>query len=236
VPAGASGPHTGVMSGTYEDRRQRRGGHRIALLLRPAAGWAAAVAASATLLAACGGAPGSSSTAGTTPSSGTVTGAPATATGAAPASAAPTTSAAQAAGGSMGCLAGTWRTNSISVPQVHASGGAGGILTISPGGAFSVNYNGIQPMTFNYNGVKGSMQYSGQASGQLHVSGDKLSGVTRSSTFNVKSQINGVAMNLPLPKVTPGTTAPWIGYTCAGNTLTLIQPSPGGSWTLTRTS
>jgi hypothetical protein len=223
------------MSRTHDDRRRWRGGHRIAALLRPGAGWAAAAAASATLLVACGGASGSAGTAGSTPSSGTVTGAPAT-TSAPAAPAATTTPAAGAAGGSMGCLAGTWRTNSISVPEVAASGGSGGTLTISPTGAFSVNYNGIKPMTFNYNGVKGSMQYSGQASGQLHVSGDKLSGVTQSSTFNIKSQINGVAMNLPLPKVTPGTTAPWIGYTCSGNTLTLVQPPPGGSWTLTRTS
>jgi hypothetical protein len=220
------------MSGIHDDRRHRRGGHPVAELLRPAAGWAAAAAVSATLLVACGGASGSAGTADSTPSSGTVTGAPATRS-AAPA--ATTTPATQAAGGSMGCLAGTWRTNSISVPQVHASGGSGGILTVSPTGAFSVNYNGIKPMTFNYNGVKGSMQYSGQASGQLHVSGGKLSGVTQSSSFNVKSQINGVAMNLPLPKVTPGTTAPWIGYTCSGNTLTLVEPPPGGSWTLTRT-
>jgi hypothetical protein len=221
------------MLGTHDDRRQRRGGHRIAAWPRPAAGWAVAAAASATLLAACGGSSGSAGTADSTPSSGTVTPAPASA---APASAAPTASVAQAAGGSMGCLAGTWRTNNISVPQVHASGGSGGILTVSPGGAFLINYDGIKPMTFSFSGGKGTMQYSGQASGQLHVTGDKLSGVTQSSSFNVKSQINGVAFNLPLPKVTPGSTAPWIGYTCSGNTLTLIQPPPGGTWTLTRTS
>jgi hypothetical protein len=221
------------MLGTHDDRRQRRGGHRIAAWPRPAAGWAVAAAASATLLAACGGSSGSAGTADSTPSSGTVTAAPSSA---APASAAPTASVAQAAGGSMGCLAGTWRTNNISVPQVHASGGSGGILTVSPGGAFLINYDGIKPMSFSFSGGKGTMQYSGQASGQLHVTGDKLSGVTQSSSFNVKSQINGVAFNLPLPKVTPGTTAPWIGYTCSGNTLTLIQPPPGGTWTLTRTS
>jgi hypothetical protein len=39
-----------------------------------------------------------------------------------------------------------------------------------------VNYHGIQPMTFSYNGVKGSMQYSGQASGQLRVSGNNERG------------------------------------------------------------
>jgi hypothetical protein len=218
------------MLGTHDNRRPRRGGHRIAAVLRPAAGWAVAAAASATLLAACGGSSGSAGTADSTPSSGSVTGASAAA------SAAPTASAAQAAGGSMGCLAGTWRTNDISVPQVHASGGSGGILTVSPGGAFLINYAGIKPMTFSFSGGKGTMQYSGQASGQLHATGDKLSGVTQSSSFNVKSQINGVAFNLPLPKVTPGTTAPWIGYTCSGNTLTLIDPPPGGTWTLTRTS
>jgi hypothetical protein len=136
----------------------------------------------------------------------------------------------------MGCLAGTWRTNSISLPQIKASGGAGGIVTIGSTGAFAVNYNGIQPMTFSFDGVKGSMQYSGQASGQLRVSGNKLSGVTQSSTFNIKSQINGVSTTLPLPKVKPGTTVPWIGYTCSGNTLTLIQPAPGGTWSMTRTS
>jgi hypothetical protein len=83
---------------------------------------------------------------------------------------------------------------------------------------------------------KGSLRYSGQASGQLRVSGNKLSGVTRSSTFNVKSQINGVSFNLPLPKVTAGSTAPWVGYTCSGNTLTLIEPQSAGTWSLTRTS
>jgi hypothetical protein len=223
------------MSGTHDGRRHGRRGRPIAALLRPSAGWAAAAAASATLLVACGGASGPAGTAGGTPSSGTVTGAPATTSAAPAVSAATTTPAAQAAGGSMGCLAGTWRTNSISVPAVHASGGAGGMLTVSPTGAFSINYNGIKPMTFSYNGVKGSMQYSGQASGQLQVSGDKLSGVTQSSTFSVKSQINGVAINLPLPKVAPGTTAPWTSYTCSGNTLTLVPPPPGGSWTLTRT-
>jgi len=136
----------------------------------------------------------------------------------------------------MGCLAGTWRTNSISLPEFKASGGAGGMLTVDSTGAFAVNYNGIRPMTFNYNGVKGSMQYSGQASGQLRVSGNKLSGVTQSSTFNVKSQINGVSFSLPLPKVKAGAAAPWVGYTCSGNTLTLIEPASDGTWSLTRTS
>jgi len=136
----------------------------------------------------------------------------------------------------MGCLAGTWRTNSINLPEFKASGGAGGMLTIGGTGTFAVNYNGVQPMTFNYNGVKGSMQYSGQASGQLRVSGSKLSGVTQSSTFNVKSQINGVSFSLPLPKVKAGTAAPWVGYTCSGNTLTLIEPASAGTWSLTRTS
>jgi hypothetical protein len=136
----------------------------------------------------------------------------------------------------MGCLAGTWQTNSVSFPGMNISGGAGGILTISPTGAFVANYSHISPMTFDYNGVKGSMQYSGQASGQLRVSGSKLSGVTRSSTFNVKSQINGASFSLPLPKVKVGSTAPWVSYTCSGNTLTLLEPPPGGSWSMTRTS
>jgi hypothetical protein len=83
------------------------------------------------------------------------------------------------------------------------------MLTVSGTGAFSVNYSGIQPMSFSDNGVKGSIQYSGQASGQLQVSGSRLSGTTQSSTFKVKSKINGVSFNLPLPKVTAGTKAPW---------------------------
>jgi hypothetical protein len=136
----------------------------------------------------------------------------------------------------MGCLAGTWTTASVNVPQVKLSGGQGGTLTITGTGAFNINYAGIQPMTFDYNGVKGSMQYSGQADGQLRLNGSKLSGVTQSSTFKVKSEIDGRSFSLPLPKVKEGTTAPWIGYTCSGNTLTLIDPPPGGGLTLTRTS
>jgi len=212
------------MSGTQHDHCRRPG----RALLRLAAGWIAAAAASAALLAACGGSSGTASTGAGTPSSGTVTGS----SPAAPAS----TSAAQATGGSMGCLAGSWQTQSVSVPQVKLTGGAGGTLTVSGTGAFTVNYAGMQPMTFSYNGVKGSMQYSGEATGQLRVSGDQLTGVTQASTFKVKSQINGVSMNLPLPKVKPGTKAPWIGYSCSGNTLKLIDPPPGGSLTLTRTS
>src|ERR1700735_5011520 len=138
------------MLGTHDDRRPRRGGLRITEVLRPAAGWAVAAAASATLLAACGGSPGSAGTADSTPSSGSVTGASAAASAARPPPAPPTAPAPQAAGGSMGCLAGTWRTNNISVPQVHASGGSGGILTVSPGGAFLFNYDGMQPMTFSF--------------------------------------------------------------------------------------
>jgi hypothetical protein len=38
------------------------------------------------------------------------------------------------------------------------------------------------------------------------------------------------------PKVTAGTQAPWVGYTCSGNTLTLIEPSPGGTWSMSRVS
>lgn len=136
----------------------------------------------------------------------------------------------------MGCLAGTWRTSNITVPEVKASGGAGGTPTISGTGAFVVNYDGIAPMTFSFNGVSGSMQYSGQANGQLRVSGDKLSGTTQSSTFKVKSKINGVSYSLPLPKVAAGTQAPWVGYTCSGNTLTLIEPPPGGTWSMSRVS
>jgi hypothetical protein len=39
----------------------------------------------------------------------------------------------------MGCPAGTWRTNSISFRHIAISG-AGGMLTISPTGAFDMNY------------------------------------------------------------------------------------------------
>ncbi len=218
------------MSGT---KRGRRGPHyrdHARTQLR-AIGWAAGAVTMMAVLAACGGASSSASGAAGTPSSGTVTGSPA-----ASAASSPSAAATQAAGGSLGCLAGSWRTNSINFPEFKATGGAGGMLTISSTGAFVVNYSGIQPMTFSYNGVKGSMQYSGQASGQLRVSGDKLSGVTQSSTFKVKSEINGVSFSLPLPKVTAGSAAPWVGYTCSGNTLTLINPPPGGSWSLTRTS
>jgi hypothetical protein len=182
-----------------------------------------------TLLAACGGSSGSAGGAASTPSAGS----PAASS---PAASSPSAAATQAAGGSLGCLAGTWRTNSISLPQFKASGGAGGMVTIGSTGTFVVNYTGIQPMTFSFNGTKGSMQYSGQASGQLRVTGSKLSGVTQSSTFNVKSQINGVNFTLPLPKVKAGTAAPWVGYTCSGNTLTLIEPGSDGTWSLTRTS
>jgi hypothetical protein len=135
----------------------------------------------------------------------------------------------------MGCLAGTWRSNSISDPQLGLSGGAGGILTVSSDGAFVVDYSSVQPMTFDYHGVKGSMQYSGKASGQLRVRGDKLSGVTRSSTFAVKSMINGVSMTLPLPKVAPGTSVPWQTFSCSGSTLTLVNKAPAPSWSMTRT-
>jgi hypothetical protein len=91
-------------------------------------------------------------------------------------------------------------------------------------------------MTFTYNGVKGSIQYRARASGQLRVNGSKLSGVTQSSTFSVTSKINGTSFSLPLPKVQVGNTAPWIGYTSSGSTLTLLLPSPGGSWSMTKTS
>jgi hypothetical protein len=178
------------------------------------------------LVAACGGSTGSAGTA-STPSGSAASASPA---------ASPSAAATQAAGGSVGCLAGTWRTNSISFPAAKASGGAGGMLTISGTGAFTVNYADIQPMTFSYNGVSGSIQYSGQASGQLEVSGSKLTGVTKSSTFHVKSDVNGASVNLPLPKVEAGTAAPWVGYTCSGNTLTLLEPPPGGTWSLTRAS
>jgi hypothetical protein len=134
----------------------------------------------------------------------------------------------------MGCLAGTWATNTISIPEFKVSGGQGGTLTVSGTGAFDIDYADMGPMTFDDNGVKGSMQYRGQAAGQLRLDGSKLSGVTQSSTFAVTSKINGHSFNLPLPKVRPGTTAPWIGYTCSGSTLTLIDPPPGGSLTLTR--
>jgi hypothetical protein len=203
--------------------------------VRPA-GWAAAAVATAALLTACGGSSGSASTPSSGSSAGSSSPGGATAAASAAPTASPATSSGQAAGGSIGCLAGTWRTNSISLPQVKASGGAGGMLTVSGTGAFSVNYSGIQPMSFSDNGVKGSIQYSGQASGQLQVSGSRLSGTTQSSTFKVKSKINGVSFNLPLPKVTAGTKAPWVGYTCSGDTLTLIEPPPGGSWSMTRVS
>jgi hypothetical protein len=61
-------------------------------------------------------------------------------------------------------------------------------------------------------------------------------GCLAGTSFKVKSQINGVSFNLPLPKVVPGSQVPWVGYTCSGNTLTLINPPPGGSWSMTRTS
>jgi len=215
------------MSGT---QRQLRVGGRAA---RPSWSGDALAAAAAALLAACGASGGSAGTAASTPPAGSS----AASTGGSPTtSAAPATSAAQAAGGSMGCLAGTWRTNSISLQRFKASGGAGGTLTVGDTGSFTVNYSGIRPMTFSYNGVKGSMQYSGQESGQLKVSGSKLSGTTQSSSFKVRSQINGVSFNLPLPKVAPGTSAPWVGYTCSGNTLTLIEPAHDGTWSMTRVS
>ena len=203
--------------------RAPRAVHGCRTGLYHAGGWVTAAAASAVLLAGCGGS--TTSTAGSTSSGGS----------SAATSASPAASAAPAAGGSIGCLTGTWRSNNISDPQLGLSGGAGGTLTVSSGGAFAINYDGVQPMKFHYHGVKGSMQYSGQASGQLRVSGDKLSGVTRSSTFAIKSMINGVSFSLPLPKVSPGASVPWQTFSCAGNTLTLINKAPAASWTMSRT-
>jgi len=216
------------MSKTMRGHRGSRHFTNNATRPQAVAGTAAAVAAMLTLLAACG---GSSSPASS--SSGSPASAPSNTSAAAASS--PSAAATQAAGGSMGCLAGTWTTSDINVPQIKLSGGQGGTLTISGTGAFDINYAAIKPMTFDDNGLKGSMQYGGQATGQLKLNGSKLSGVTQSSTFKVRSQINGHSFSLPLPKVRPGTTAPWIGYTCSGNTLTLIDPPPGGSMTLTRT-
>jgi hypothetical protein len=214
------------MSKTMRGHRGARNFTSNGIRPQAVAGTAAAAAALLTLLAACG---GSSSPASS--SSGSPASAP---SNTAAAASSPSAVATQAAGGSMGCLAGTWTTSNISAPEIKLSGGQGGTLTISGTGAFDIDYADIKPMTFEDNGLKGSMQYRGQATGQLKLDGSKLSGVTQSSTFKVTSQINGHSFSLPLPKVRPGTTAPWIGYTCTGNTLTLIDPPPGGSMTLTR--
>jgi hypothetical protein len=220
VPCVAADPDTGGMSAT---NRASRASHGRRAGLYHAGGWVTAAAAAAALLAACGGSSAATSTAGNTSSGGGTT------------SASPAVSAAPAAGGSMGCLTGAWRSNSISDPQLGLSGGAGGTLTVSGTGAFTINYGDVQPMKFHYHGVKGSMRYSGQASGELRVRGDKLSGVTRSSTFAVRSTINGVSFNVPLPKVSPGASVPWQTFSCSGNTLTLVNKAPAPSWSMTRT-
>jgi len=136
----------------------------------------------------------------------------------------------------MGCLTGTWRSTSIKDPELKLTGGTGGTLTISSNGAFVVNYSGVRPMTFSEDGLKGSMTYSGQATGQLRVNGGKLSGTTRTSTFAVKSKINGTSFKLPLPKVVAGSKAPWQAFSCSGDTLSLINPSPAPTWKWIRTS
>lgn len=218
------------MSGNLRDDRAHGNDsgpeYRTAPRWPHAASLAVAAAALAAVLTACGGSSGSSGTTAST-SSGTST------TSVAPSA---TPSAAAAGGGSIGCLAGTWRSTSIRASGLNITGGAGGVLTISGNGAFVVNYSGIQPMTFTLNGLKGSMTYSGQATGQLRVNGSKLSGTTRTSTFAVKSDINGTSFKLPLPKVVAGASAPWQSFTCSGNTLALINPTPAATWNWTRTS
>lgn len=136
----------------------------------------------------------------------------------------------------MGYLAGTWRSSRVSVASLKVSGGAAGVLTVGESGAFTADYGGIQPMKFSDDGLAGTMQYRGKVTGQLHASGNKLTGTTSSSTFRVRSQVNGTSFSLPLPKVAAGTTVPWLSYTCSGNSLTLITAPPASTWYLTRTS
>jgi hypothetical protein len=135
----------------------------------------------------------------------------------------------------MGCLAGTWRSTSLSDPSIKVSGGAGAVLTVSSSGAFTMNENATKPMTISYNGINGTMRYRGLETGQFRISGNRLSGTTTTSTFSVKSKVNGVNINIPVPQATPGSTVPFLSFTCSGNTLTLVAPQES-TWHFTRTS
>jgi hypothetical protein len=135
----------------------------------------------------------------------------------------------------MGCLAGTWRATSLSYPSMEISGGGGAVLMVSKSGIFTMNEDTATPMTISYNGINGTMRYKGLETGKFRVTGDKLSGTTRTSTFSVSTQINGVSVKSPVPQVAAGSTVPWLSFSCSGDKLTLVT-AQGSTWHFTRTS
>jgi hypothetical protein len=219
------------MSGNAHDRareKESRSADRRCPNLPRSAGLAFAAATLAILAAACGGSSGSAGSAG-------AGAAASTSSGNSP-SASPSAAAAAAAGGSMGCLAGSWRSNNVSDANLHIVGGAGAILTISGNGHFVMNAAGMKPLTAAEAGIKTSMRFVGQESGVFRVSGNKLTGTYHPGNLTVRASFGGTTINLPLSKFSKDSNGvAWESFSCSGNTLTMINPPPASSWTFSRT-
>jgi Lipocalin-like domain len=137
----------------------------------------------------------------------------------------------------MGCLTGTWRSNSLTDARLSLKGGSGAVLTISGNGTFVMNADSMHSMSFSQSGLHGSISFSGQETGTFRVSGTKLTGVYHLGTFAASSDVNGIKFKLPLSKFGEGNKAlGWQSFNCSGNTLTMINPPPASTWTFTRTS
>ena len=202
------------------------------------------------VVAACGlvvGACGSSASHATTPSTASGPSSSAPAATAAPASApvttaAPTTAAAAASAGP--CVTGDWTTTSYSqqVPGATFTGGAGIRVTITAT-QISLDFSGMQPVSFHQGAINGTGKFIGQESAgfSAHTTGPtagtftltaQSSNVTFQSTFNGHTTAPIKANGFP----PGGGSGAWTCPTTSTATLTVPTPSGPTTFALQRTS
>src|SRR5262249_39707442 len=135
-------------------------------------------------------------------------------------------------GGAASCLAGNWRSDSVTVPNFIARGGSGIMLIVKTGGHATIDYNGMQPIQ-QVNSLTGRVSitetYSGTAAADIsahdglltvgNIQSSALTGKTTNSfgqTFGIHAA--GLGWVFYGDGKVPGQT---LNFTCNGTTLVI---------------
>ncbi len=180
--------------------------------------------------------------------------------GATPSAAAPTSASSTASSGTVAsCVVGTWkasgmsRTDTVAGTAINSSGGGGFTLTINPDGSATVDFAGMQPITFSSTAgatkVEGMYVHGGQVKGAVQTTATSDTAGTLEPTGTVDWSALTVTVDLSSPvklkvfdnvKISDftGSGAAQVGsavdtqpvlrksmYDCGGSTLKLSPPA-----------
>src|SRR6266545_1856638 len=156
--------------------------------------------------------------------------------GGSPSPTAPTGVASSSGGAVPACLVGTWkatgmdRTDNVAGAEIKSSGGGGFTLTISPDGSATVDFTGMQPITFASKAgnteIKGQYSHGGKVMSALKATPTSDTAGTFEPTGTGAAQAGNAVDTTPILRKNM--------YDCGGTTLKLSPPSGitgGGTWT-----